>query len=322
MEVVCLGILVADVFAQPVSALPQPGELKTTDGFLHSAGGCAANVAVNLRRLGRSVSVVGKVGQDSLGQFVVDELGRQGIGTGWIRRSATQPTSATVILNVRGEDRRYLHCIGANRDFCAADVSPGVLQGATVLYVGGYMAMPGFSGADLQYVFRAAKQAGLTTVLDVVIPAGTSGAAEHVLPALPYTDYFLPNNDEARLLTGLSTAMEQARELAHCSPLTTVVVTLGAGGSLAVKGDHIVQTAAFPMDSIDESGAGDAFAAGLIVGILESWPLEFTLQFAAGVGASCTRAVGCSAGVFGFPEAIDYLKQRGISLGKMPVRIG
>ena len=118
MEVVCLGILVADVFAQPVPALPQPGELKTTDGFLHSAGGCAANVAVNLRRLGRSVSVAGKVGCDSFGQFVVDELGRTSHrNSEWIRRSGSQPTSATVILNVRGEDRRYLHCIGANRDF-------------------------------------------------------------------------------------------------------------------------------------------------------------------------------------------------------------
>ena len=66
MEVVCLGIVCADLFAQPVAALPQPGELKTTDGFLQSAGGCAANVAVDLRRLGRSVSVVGKVGHDSL----------------------------------------------------------------------------------------------------------------------------------------------------------------------------------------------------------------------------------------------------------------
>jgi sugar/nucleoside kinase (ribokinase family) len=309
MEVVCLGILVADVFAQPVSALPQPGELKTTDGFLHSAGGCAANVAVNLRRLGRSVSVVGKVGSDSLGQFVIDELARQGIGTGWIRRSATQPTSATVILNVRGEDRRYLHCIGANRDFSAADVGPQILLGTKVLYAGGYMAMPGFSGGDLQRIFRDAKNAGLTTVLDVVIPAGTSGAAEQVLPALAYTDYFLPNNDEAKLLTGASSPLEQARELSRHSPRATVVVTLGSGGSLAVKEGRIVETPAFHMASIDESGAGDAFAAGLIVGILEGWTLESTLRFAAAVGASCTRAVGCSAGVFGFQEAMDYVKE-------------
>jgi sugar/nucleoside kinase (ribokinase family) len=309
MEVVSLGILCADVFAQPVAALPQPGELKTTDGFVHSVGGCAANVAVNLRRLGRTVSVVGKVGQDSFGQFVIDELRSRGVETGWIRRSTKQPTSATVILNVRGEDRRYLHCIGSNRDFCAADVNPEVLQGAKILYVGGYMAMPGFSIADLQRLFRAAKQAGITTVLDVVIPATNSVAAEQVLPVLPLTDYFLPNSDEAKLLTGISAPLEQARELSRHCPQTTVVVTLGPGGSLAIKGEQILETPAFDMASIDESGAGDAFAAGLIVGILEAWPLEFTLRFAAAVGASCTRAVGCSTGVFNFQEAIDYLKE-------------
>ncbi len=322
MDVVCLGILVADVFAQPVSALPQPGELKTTDGFLHSAGGCAANVAVNLRHLGRSVSAVGKVGQDSLGQFVIDELGRQGIGTNWICRSTSQPTSATVILNVRGEDRRYLHCIGANRDFGASDVSPEILRDTRILYVGGYMAMPGFSGADLQHIFREAKQAGLTTVLDVVIPAGTSDAAQAVLPALPYTDYFLPNTDEARLLTGVGTAREQARALSRHNPNTTIVVTLGPSGSLAVKGSQVIETPAFAMPSIDESGAGDAFAAGLIVGILESWPLEFALRFAAAVGASCTRAVGCSAGVFGFAEAMGFLRDAGIALPEAPAHAG
>ena len=71
------------------------------------------------------------------------------------------------------------------------------------------------------------------------------------------------------------------------------------------------------MASIDESGAGDAFAAGLIVGILEAWPLEFTLRFAAAVGASCTRAVGCSASVFSFREAMDYLKS--IAPAEVPV---
>ena len=156
------------------------------------------------------------------------------------------------------------------------------------------MAMPSFSIADLRRLFQAAKRAGITTVLDVVIPATNSVAAEQVLPALPYTDYFLPNSDEAKLLTGISAPLEQARELTRHSPQTTVVITLGPHGSLAIRGERIVETPAFHMASIDESGAGDAFASGLIVGILEAWPLESALRFAAAVGASCTRGIGCS----------------------------
>jgi 5-dehydro-2-deoxygluconokinase len=59
---------------------------------------------------------------------------------------------------------------------------------------------------------------------------------------------------------------------------------------------------------VDESGAGDAFAAGLIAGVLEGWPLERTLRFAAAVGASCTRALGCTDGVFSMEEALAFLE--------------
>jgi len=232
MDVVCLGILVSDVFAEPVPVLPRPGELKITDGFLLSPGGCAANVAINLRRLNRSVGVVGKVGEDHFGDFVIAGLRRYGIETEYIRRSAGNPTSATVILNVHGEDRRYLHCLGANRDFCLADLDARVLAQARILYVGGYMAMPGFKAAELADLFCEAKSHGLITVLDVVIPANVQDPAKEVIPALAYADYFLPNDDEAHLLTGISQPLEQARALSCYNAQGTVIITLGSRGSL------------------------------------------------------------------------------------------
>src|SRR5580698_2463032 len=99
MDVICLGILVADVFASPIDSLPKEGELKTTERFLMSVGGCAANTAVDLRRLDCSVAAVGKVGSDLFGDFVTGELGRHGIETAGITRSRKLPTSGTVILN-------------------------------------------------------------------------------------------------------------------------------------------------------------------------------------------------------------------------------
>jgi sugar/nucleoside kinase (ribokinase family) len=312
MDVVCLGILVSDIFAEPVPMLPQPGELKTTEGFLLSPGGCAANVAINLRRLNRRVGVVGKVGKDHFGDFVIAELRQHGIETEYIRRSASNPTSTTVILNVHGEDRRYLHCLGANRDFCLADLDAGVLEQARILYVGGYMAMSGFKAAELADLFCEAKSRGLITVLDVVIPAGVQDPAKQVIPALAYVDYFLPNDDEAHLLTGISQPLEQARALSCYNAQGTVIITLGSRGSLALRGKRVIETPPFTMHSVDESGAGDAFAAGLIVGLLEGWPLDASLQFAAAVGASCTRALGCSAGVFRFDEAVAYVKAHAV----------
>src|SRR5208283_1862449 len=120
MDVACLGILVADIFVEPVDQLPEPGELRTTERLLFSPGGCAANVAIDLHRLNRTVSIIGRVGQDALGSFVVSSLQEKGVHTEHIQLGSL-PTSATVIINVRGQDRRYLHCIGANGEFSAAD---------------------------------------------------------------------------------------------------------------------------------------------------------------------------------------------------------
>ncbi len=307
MDVICVGILVADIFANPIDSLPKAGELKTTDGYLLSAGGCATNTAACLRRLDRSVTVIGKVGEDVFGDFVLSDLQRLGIDVAHIRRSRTRPTSATVIINVRGDDRRYLHVIGANSDFTLSAVDASVFENSRVLYVGGYLAMPAFGAADLKHLFREAKKRSLTTVLDVVIPAGSPVSLAAVEPALPYTDYFLPNEDEAYRLTGRRNPDEQADSLARRNPACTVVITQGPRGSLTRNGDRLIQTPAFTMESVDESGAGDAFTAGFITGLLEGWSLEYTLRFAAAVGASCTRALGCTNGVFRFHEAVAFL---------------
>ena len=176
MDVVCAGILIADIFASPIDSLPAAGELRLVDRYVLSAGGCAANTAACLRRLGRSVRVIGKVGEDLLGDFVLKDLEALGIDASSVARSSSHPTSNTYIVNVRREDRRYLHCIGANADFRLADINLSVLDGARVLYVGGYMVLPAFGPDDLARLFHQAKRRGLMTVLDVVIGAASRAA--------------------------------------------------------------------------------------------------------------------------------------------------
>jgi sugar/nucleoside kinase (ribokinase family) len=308
IDVACVGILVADVFARPIPRLPAEGELTATAGFVTSVGGCAANVAVALRILGREVRVAGKVGTDMFGDFVISDLKRHGIGIEHVRRTASHSTSGTVIFSVEGEDRRYLHCIGANSDFTLTDIDDSLLDNVRVLYVGGYLAMPAFEPHHLASLFEKAKHRNLTTVLDVVMAAGTEFGLEHLAAALPFTDYFLPNQDEAARLTGRTDARTQADCFSSLNPKCTVIITRGPHGSTAKRGELTIETPPFRMDTVDESGAGDAYTAGLITGLLENWTLNRTLAFSAAVGASCTRALGCSAGVFTFDEAAAFLE--------------
>jgi len=317
MDVVCLGILIADIFASPIPRLPEAGELALVDRYLMSAGGCAVNTAACLRRLGRKVAVIGKTGQDLLGDFVVKDLTRLGIDASGVRRSAVHATSLTYILNVKGQDRRYLHAIGANSDFSLTDVDLSMLSRARVLYVGGYLVMPRWEPDDLASLFREAKRQGLMTVLDVVIGAGSPASLASVEPVLPYTDLFLPNNDEAQTLTGRDDPLSQAETLSRLNPDCTIAITLGREGVLVRSKDRVFRAGAYGVESVDESGAGDAFAAGFIIGLIEQWPLEQTLRFASAVGASCTRALGCTEGVLHFDAALAFVAHNPLKIARL-----
>jgi len=317
MDVICLGILVADIFAEPIPAIPAPGQLGLTDRFLLGAGGCASNTAACLNRLGRKVKVLGKVGTDLFGGFVLDDLRRLGVDCSSVAFSKTHPTSGTVIVNVTGEDRRYIHCVGANADFSFGDIDCSVLDGARVLHVGGYMVMPKFGAEDLAQLFRAARERSVKTVLDVVTPPGLAMSRQQLESMLTYTDVFLPNDDEAEAMTGLEDPVAQASFLSNLNPACDVVITLGAHGAVAVRNREIIRAGTYSVQSVDESGAGDAFAAGFITGLLEDWPLEKTLSFASAVGASCTSALGCTAGVFTFDEALAFMARQPLKIERV-----
>src|SRR5947209_3690198 len=115
-----VGLLVADHLCAPIPRLPEAGELVLTDHLLLNIGGCASNAAMDLARVGVDVAVVGCVGEDSFGQFVIDTLAGAHVDTQSIRRLPGIGTSGTLIVNVQGEDRRFIHTVGANARLTAA----------------------------------------------------------------------------------------------------------------------------------------------------------------------------------------------------------
>jgi sugar/nucleoside kinase (ribokinase family) len=227
-----------------------------------------------------------------------------------VRRTANSATSGTVIINVTGEDRRYLHCVGANAEFQFEDLDLSVLSGTGVLYFGGYLALPSFQVGSLTKLFREAKVLGLITALDVTMPVNESFDIQNVAAALRYTDYFLPNCEEACRLTGEHDERSQAKRLSELNPECAVIITRGPRGPIARQRGRFIDTPPFRVNSVDESGAGDAFAAGLITATMKNWPLEPALLFAAAVGASRTLALGSFNSVFTFAEALSFLERQ------------
>jgi sugar/nucleoside kinase (ribokinase family) len=307
-EVVCVGILVADIFIPPLARLPAAGELLASGDFLIDSGGCAANVATSLVKLGVAATAVGKVGSDHFGSFIRDDLTRKGINTAAIARSERTGTSKTVVLPVIGEDRRYIHTFGANADFTAADIDRALLDSATVLYVGGYLVLPGLDATELGSLFRYAREKGVITALDVVVPTehGNTDLAALLKPVMPYVDYFMPNDEEAYALTGESDPQRQAGYFLTLG-CTNAIITKGQRGTLFTNGRETLEIPSFTVEVVDSSGAGDAFAAGFIVGLLEGWGTAQTLRFASAIGASACTRLGCTDGVFNRDQAQEFL---------------
>jgi sugar/nucleoside kinase (ribokinase family) len=304
--VLCVGILVADVFVPPLERLPDAGELVATGDFLLQPGGCAANTAIALERLGVEAAVCGRVGDDLLGDVVERDLRSRGIDTSGVLRTEGHTTSKTVIVPVVGEDRRFIHTFGANAALTAGDVAAAALEAAAVLYVGGYLILPALRQDELAGRLAEARARGTRVVLDVAVPAGQSLSLDDTSRLLPLADYFVPNDDEAFALTGEREPRRQAeRFLEHGAEC--VVIKLGERGVYVRSRDEELEVSAPPMEVVEPSGAGDAFAAGLIVGMLEGWELERSVRFAAVTGGSACTALGCWAGVFTRAEAEAFL---------------
>lgn len=307
VDVLCAGIVVADHICSPITHVPKAGELVLTQGMSLTSGGCAANTAVDLTRMGVSSRVVGRIGDDIFGNIVSKLLEHDGVDTSQLLHTPGSDTSQTLIINVKNEDRRFVHSFGANAQFRTDDITLESISHSKILYVGGYLLMPAFDQSGLVRLFHHARQLGVTTVLDVGIP-GPGEYLSRLQEVLPLVDLFLPNNDEASIILGIEDPKQQALRF-HELGASTVVITRGEAGSVLVNSRHRLEASIFRMDYVDGSGSGDAFDAGYIIGLLRGLNEEHCLTIASALGASCVRAIGTTAGVFTRAECDSYLSQ-------------
>jgi sugar/nucleoside kinase (ribokinase family) len=315
VDCLSVGILVADHLCDPVDHVPAAGELVISNHLPLATGGCAANVAVDLARLKVRVGVVGCVGQDAFGRFIIDELAAAGVETLGIRAAAGAETSGTLIINVRGQDRRFIHNPGANALLTADEIPLDRVRAAKVLYVGGYLLMPALEGEPLKSLFRQARAAGVKTVLDIVMP-GPGDHWKKLEGVLAETDVFLPNTDEAAVLTGLKDPLAQAERFAAAGA-GTVVITCGEQGSVLVSGQTRLRAGTHKMEYKGGTGSGDAFDAGYIAGLLAGEDEVGCLRWGSAVGASCVRSINATDSVFTRAEAEAFLQDHPLEVNRV-----
>ena len=300
-DVVCLGILVADVIARPVDGLPPGGELELVDEISMRGGGCALNTASVLVRFGVTASVVGKVGLDPFGDFVVRLLEERAIEHSGVARDPATSTSASVVLVDSAGERTFLHLPGANGRLRVDELDEESLFSARVLHVAGALVMPDLDGRPTAALLERAKARGLTTSLDTVWDA--TGRWERLVPSLPHLDLFVPSLSEAVAVSGEQEPAAVAAWLRE-QGVGTVALKLGADGCYVSGAEFEGLVDAPEIAAVDGTGAGDAFAAGFLYGYLAGWPLERSAALANAAGALATTAVGAVEGVGSLEEAL------------------
>ena len=299
VDVCCLGILVADCFGSPIDEMPAKGRLKLFDRMELHIGGCAANAAIAMARLGLRTSVVGKVGDDIFGRFVAETLARSGAEPKGLVVDPDAPTSFTFVVVGSDGQRSFLHTMGANATLTDRDVDMDVVWEAKILHVAGAMVMPTFDGQQTALVLEQARAGGTVTCMDTVFNDRVADYMPILGPCLPHLDLFLPSIEEAERLTGSSDPAEIVRRL-HGEGCETVAVKLGDKGSYVSGSGEEGFVPAYEVQAVDTSGAGDCWVAGFLAGQLRGWTLVESAQFGNAVAAHCVQAVGCTAGVRDF----------------------
>jgi sugar/nucleoside kinase (ribokinase family) len=168
------------------------------------------------------------------------------------------------------------------------------------------MVMPGLDGMPLADLLRAASRSGAVTFLDTAWD--DSGQWLQILePTLPYVDYFLPSLAEVRAMTGCADPNEAAAELLKYGMRTVVVKLADQGCMLSMSTGESIHIPAFEVDSIDATGAGDCFNAGLIAGIYMGWSLEDSAHLANAMGALCVTEYGAAGGLRSLSEIQAFM---------------
>ena len=296
-----------------------------------SNGGSPYNLLLDLARLQAPfpLEAVGLVGEDEAGEFIRADCRAHGIDTRQLHACKDAPTSYTDVMTVQSTGRRtFFHQRGANA-FLDATHFDFSQSGARIFHLGYLLLLDRFDQPDPQHgtaaaaLLTRAQAAGFKTSVDVV-SEDSDRFAQIVGPALRHCDYCVLNEFEAERTTGipivhggevdLAAAREAARELLKAGVDEWVVIHFPAGAIAARANGHELAQGSVKLPQAHIAGtvgAGDAFAAGVLLGLHQQTPMEIALQYGVCAAAASLTDATSSAGVKSLSECLRYGEQFG-----------
>ena len=308
MEVVKKGItlagsMIVDV-VKNIDCYPELGMLSLITSVSRAVGGCVPNTAIDLAKIDGTIplSVIGKVGDDEYGKYVISQLCAHNIDCEKVIVSSNAPTSFSDVMNLPSGERTFFHCPGANAVFSPEEVDIQSIPGK-ILHAGYLLLLELFDKEDPEYGTAMARflhdvqQAGIKTSVDVV-SSSTLDFAAIIKPALKYCDYIIFNEIECCSIWGIEPykgekpdvdAIRKAMELTMNEGVREKVIVHCKQAGFCLNKDNVftvVPSLKIPSECIKGSvGAGDAFCAGSLYGIYNGMEDKDILNFASAAAA-------------------------------------
>jgi sugar/nucleoside kinase (ribokinase family) len=306
-RVLCSGSFICDFIAVDLPGLGNPGDLIYPPGGIRlHPGGHSANVAIDLSQLGRrDTAVAGCIGDDVLGDYIETELTRRGLQV-YTERVTEAHTAKNLILIVKGEDRRFFADLSANTLLTPGHILKTLKETRPDVFYQGTVGGLKLIDNEIGTILSEAKANGVTTVLDVIRPYDDGWDSLH--DAFELIDIFHCNGYEAQFLTGEKDPAKACETLVR-KGAGFVIVTLGPDGLVAGWGDNLLRMPVFAVESVDPTGAGDAFCAGVIDSLLDFPDLlgdirgltikeaKIPLLRGTAAGAACVTTTGATSAV-------------------------
>lgn len=304
-DIVVIGSLNMDLSVR-VPRIPVPGETLLGNGIVTNPGGKGANQAGACARLGKRVAMVGKVGKDDFGRQMVQNLDSFGVNTQYIFTDPDNASGMAVIMvDAKGENSIVV-LPGANGTFSTTDIkkAEGLIKEARLVILQ--------LEISLESVIEGIRIARNHQVPVLLNPAPAVELPEEIYRGL---DFIIPNETEAKILTGIDVVDEKSMKMASSILLSkgvkNVIITLGKNGAYAASNTLSLWIPPIDIIPVDTTAAGDAFIGGFAAAQIDSFSLEESVRFACCTGALATTKHGAQASLPMLNEVMSVYRPKG-----------
>jgi len=305
-QVVALGDINVDVIAHIPRYPPQGGDGLAERMSVHS-GGSAANTAIALARLGLDVGLIGRVGEDPLAEWALEELTEAGVDLSAVQRDPEAMTGLMFIAVTPDGERTMFGYRGANARTDPDLLDEAYIAGAHLLHLSSYALLEAPQREAALRALEMAHRAGLKVTLDVGLEAATKLAGE-IRNLASQVDLIFLTLAEAERLTERRDA-EGAVERLLSWGVEAAALKLGGRGCLVGTGDEVFAAPAFAVEVKDTTGAGDAFDAGFLFGRLRGLGWRESALLANALGALAAAVEGAGGSLPSRGEMHSFLRE-------------